>query len=369
MILAGMVTLLFIAKNHPFLAGVCSMVSCLCWQPGLLFTGVAFLSFTRYLTRLRDLRGLKVLAGAAVPLALVLVYFRAINALGELWTWTIAFNYSIYSRKALDGDGNPVGHIVNVALKIFQTDIILVALSVIGFVLFAIKLLRETLKGKRSFTSSGEYRDAILIAPLVYLAACFIRFKAGPYLIPFLPFICIFFGWMIVESARAAQESRLLSGWGHALARWLPQVVLVILLCAAGYRAVAYQFESQPTLHEQDQRFATLSGILGDSENIYVHGTTEILVLLNRANLNPYVFLDYGKDDYLADKSYGGDFSAVINEIESKPPKIVALSRLKRVVRKDELKRWAELHYESLGWSGYEEISVRKPDRPMDGRQ
>src|SRR5713226_1104193 len=68
MILFGMVTLLLIAQDRPFWAGVCSMLACLCWQPGLLFTGTAFLIFSRYLTTWRDLRALKVLLGAAVPL-------------------------------------------------------------------------------------------------------------------------------------------------------------------------------------------------------------------------------------------------------------------------------------------------------------
>src|SRR5262249_32694676 len=43
MMLFGMLSLLLIAKDRPFWAGVCSMLSCLCWQPGLMFTGVAVL--------------------------------------------------------------------------------------------------------------------------------------------------------------------------------------------------------------------------------------------------------------------------------------------------------------------------------------
>ena len=65
MILFGMLALLLIAKDRPFLAGLCSALSCICWQPGLLFTGVAFLIFSRYMTRWRDLCAIKVLAGAA----------------------------------------------------------------------------------------------------------------------------------------------------------------------------------------------------------------------------------------------------------------------------------------------------------------
>src|SRR5712692_7109768 len=75
MMIFGLLTLLMIAKDRPLVAGAFSMLSCLCWQPGLLFTGTAVLIFSRYLTSWRDLRALKVLIGAAVPLIIVLSYF------------------------------------------------------------------------------------------------------------------------------------------------------------------------------------------------------------------------------------------------------------------------------------------------------
>src|SRR5262249_29997754 len=100
MIIFGMLTLLLIAKDKPFWAGVCSMLSCLCWQPGLAFTGVALLIFSRYFTSWRDSRALKVLVGAAIPLAGVVLYFSAVGALGDLWTWTVHYNYSIYLPEA-----------------------------------------------------------------------------------------------------------------------------------------------------------------------------------------------------------------------------------------------------------------------------
>jgi hypothetical protein len=100
MILFGMLTLLLIAKDKPFLAGASSMMSCLCWQPGLMFTGVAFLIFTRYLTSWRDGRALKVIAGAVVPLAVVVAYFYWRGALDDLWAWTITYNYSVFGPDA-----------------------------------------------------------------------------------------------------------------------------------------------------------------------------------------------------------------------------------------------------------------------------
>ena len=359
MILFGMLTLLLTSRDKPFLAGFCSMLSCLCWQPGLLFTGATFLIFSRYLTNWRDFRALRVLGGAAIPLAILLAYFRAYGALSDLWNWTVVFNYSVYSRKALESDVSPLAHMTSVVLKIYGIDILLVAISLIGFVIFAGKRVRERVN--RLTGSEDLYRDAIVIAPAVYFVACLIRFNAGPYLIPFLPFIGLFFGWAIVELSNIISK-RWLSKSLADFKAGIQIILIVILVSVADYRAVAYRFESIQTLQAQDQTFRAVWRILNEADPIYVHGTTELLVLLDRSNLNPYIFLDFGKDDYIAAQKYGGSFVALIDEIEAQAPKVIALSRLQRVSHRNELRQWAERHYVSLGLPGYEEISVRKSE-------
>ena len=365
MILFGMLALLLTAMDRPFLAGFCSMISCLCWQPGLLFTGTAFLIFSRYLTSWRDLKALIVLAGAAIPLAIMLVYFRLIGALGDLWNWTVVFNYSVYSRQTFESQTSPLSHMSSVVLKIYGTDIVVLAVSIVGFIMFATQRLRE--RAKSATCSQELYRDAIVIAPLAYFAACLIRFNAGPYLIPFLPFVGLFFGWSIAELPKIANK-RLSVAWVGLKDGPIPIMVIVVLLSIAAYRAIAYQFESIQTLREQDQTFQSVARVLSPSDPVYVHGTTELLVLLNRPNLNPYIFLDSGKDDYIAARNYRGSFSALVDEIEAQAPKVIALSRLQRVSHKNDLRQWAETHYVSLGLPGYEEISMRKTEiQPSKG--
>ncbi|HKP13545.1 MAG TPA: hypothetical protein VJZ91_15600, partial [Blastocatellia bacterium] len=92
----------------------------------------------------------------------------------------------------------------------------------------------------------------------------------------------------------------------------------------------------------------------------YVHGTTELLVLTNRANLNPYLFLDWGADEFAAARR-GVPFSELVAEMEAQAPKVVALSRLKVVRRRDDFRRWVEAHYTQMSVPGYDGIYVRKP--------
>jgi len=360
MILFGMLTLLLIAKDRPFLAGLCSMLSCLCWQPGLLFTGVAFLMFSRYLTSWRDLRALKVIAGAAIPLAATVLYFAGIGALDEFWTWTVVFNYSVYARRSLEGAGRSFGHLVNVALRIFSAYLVFVVPSIVGFAMFVVQRLR-----RKQLESSELFRDAIVIAPAAYFAACLIRFNAGPYLIPFLPFIGLFFAWLILEPVRLVKErSPQRKSIGPATATLLPVVVSIVLLGIAAHRAFAYQFESILTLRAQEEQLEPVTRLIGSSDTIYVHGSTEILVLTNKANLNAFVFLDWGKDDFIAAKNYGGSFDALVAEIESHAPKIVALGRLQKVAHRDDFRKWVEQHYENLEIPGYS-VYVRKSQTGM----
>ena len=46
---------------------------------------------------------MKVVLGAAMPLAVVLGYFYSQSALGDLWAWTITFNYSVFGPETQRG--------------------------------------------------------------------------------------------------------------------------------------------------------------------------------------------------------------------------------------------------------------------------
>src|SRR5262249_40659700 len=126
LMICSLLSLFFIAKNRPFWSGFWSMLACLSWQPGLLFTGVAFLIFTRYLTSWRGLAWLKVLAGAAIPLAITLAYFQWAGALADLWSWTITFNYSVFAPEGAKPIGRQLSHFWRVGRRVYEWDSVLV---------------------------------------------------------------------------------------------------------------------------------------------------------------------------------------------------------------------------------------------------
>lgn len=359
MVLFGMIALLLIARRKPVGAGVFSMLSVLCWQPGLLFAGTAFLVFSRYLTSWRDRRALKLLAGAAVPLAVTILCFHMRGALGAMYEWTLEFPLSVFALHRERTLGFALDHLLKVFTRMFQWDTVLLVLSMIGFVMFAAERLLARLKGRESLRSEDLFRDAILLPPVVYLAFCLVNMQGGPDLIPVFPFIGIFGGWFFVRTARFIESRRKGEARAPRPSDWIPSVALAGIVILALGRAALYRYEGW-TVQYQDKLLKEVFADLGPNDKLYVHGSAEILLLLSRPNMNPYIALDHGADDYIGSKRPGG-FGAVIAEMEAQAPKFVAVSRVRNLVHREELQQWIADHYEKLPVNGYD-IYRRKPD-------
>ena len=360
MILFGMLTLLMIARDKPFWAGLCSMLSCLCWQPGLMFTGTAVLIFSRYLTSWRDLRAIKAIIGAVLPLAVVLGYFYARNALSDLWAWSITYNFSVFGPEAKSGFGKAIAKLWEIIIRVFRYDRPLVILSLFGLVMFIADRLRDKFRGKEQLAGPELFRDAVAIPALVYLAFCMINFQASADLIPLFPFIGIFAGWFLVRTGSFVSSVDWIKRRDRQLVRdWhLPALALLTILIVLFVRTLTYRVDTW-TLQDQDQDFKSLSNLLEPEDKIYVHGTVEILVLLNKPNLNPYVILDWDADNFAGARRPGG-WDGIMSEMESEAPKIVALSRLRTVTHRADIERWVQDHYDKLDLFRYERVFIRK---------
>jgi hypothetical protein len=368
MIMFGMLALVMIARDRPFWAGFCSMLSCLCWQPGLMFTGVAFLLFSRYLSSWRDLRALKVVLGAIIPLAAVLTYFYARGGLADLWAWTITYNYSVFGPDAEQSIRAASSHLWITIRRTFERDTVLVILAAIGLLEFLTERVLDKFKQRGRLTSPDLFRDAVLFPPLVYLAFSLINFQGGPDSIPFFPFIGIFAGWAIVRFAgllASISSRRSIMPEVRPSVRpivrldvLLPVIAVAAMFALLLFRAVTYR-PGERTLQEQYAAIGPVSELLGPEDRIYIHGSAEILVLLNRPNLNPYVFLDWGADDFAAQRE-SVRFETIIDRMEAQAPKLVSISRLRKVTHRADFEGWLDQHYQKLDGYYYEKIMIRR---------
>jgi hypothetical protein len=81
----------------------------------------------------------------------------------------------------------------------------------------------------------------------------------------------------------------------------------------------------------------------GDS--IYVHGAAEVLALSGLDNASKYFLLDRGKDRYLDVVEEGG-FYGWLGRMKEGRPKIVVLTRMKKVRHRKDFYGWVEEGYE-----------------------
>ena len=362
MMVFGMSALMFVALDYPFWAGFCSMLSCLCWQPGLLFAGAAVLVFSRYLTSWRDLRAARVIAGAILPLAVVLMYFLWRGALGDLWSWAFTYDYKVFMPAGLRPGRQAWQDLVSVLReRVFDQDFVLIPIAFTGMLLYGYERLMEKLRGQ-GLQSAYLYRDALFICPVIYLAFCILNFQSSPDTIPFFPFIGLFGAWFFVRGSGA-----LAALWRPAalsrkvqLESVIPAVVIGLVMFIMFRNAVTYRLDVR-TLADQYDEARIIAGYLGPSDKIYVHGPAELLVALDRPNLNPYIEFNTGSDDYAAANRPGG-FASLMVEMESARPKIVVMGRLQNVRHRAELEAWVEEHYVKLELPWLNNVYIRKGD-------
>ncbi|HWN99154.1 MAG TPA: DolP-mannose mannosyltransferase [Blastocatellia bacterium] len=351
MILFGMVSLLLVARNKPFWAGSFSMLSCLCWQPGLMFTGVAVLIFSRYLTTWRDSRALKVMLGAAVPLCVVLVYFSLKGAIGDLWSWTIVYPYRVFAPET----SMPLRETFDNFWAVMHRELLpfplIAPLALAGLVIYVAARVVRIITREEEALSANLFRDAVVFPPLIYLTFCMINFQSAPDLIPFYPFIGLFGAWLIVEAGRLAGTAWLKLATLAPLAAMLAIIAMIVI-----------EHTREPgdgALPDQDREAQIVASYLGLDDKIFSHGMAQVLVLLNKPNVTKYLTLADGTDNYIAAHKPGG-FQDVIDEIEMSAPKIIAISRLRNVRHRVELEDWIDQHYDKLQFANLDGIYIRK---------
>jgi hypothetical protein len=274
-----------------------------------------------------------------------------------MWAWTITYNYTVFGPAAKRAFGEAADHLFKIMHRIFQPETFVLFLSALGLVGYLIERIVAKLKQKGSLRAPDLFEDAILMPPLIYLAFCLINMQGGPDLIPLVPFVGIFVGWLMVRVERALYRA----GKTDSLSRseiLVPFLSIVIILALVLYHAASYRIQGW-RLKDQDKAMEAVSRLLGPDDKIYVHGTVEMLTLLGKTNLNPYVFLDWGADDFAAIRR-GNDFAAIIAEMDAQAPKLVSLSRLRKVNHRAELEQWVSDHYDKVDSFSYESLYIRK---------
>ncbi|HXF40322.1 MAG TPA: DolP-mannose mannosyltransferase [Blastocatellia bacterium] len=347
MILFGLIALWAIQKDKPFAAGFAAMLSALSWQPGLLFAGVVFLGFSRYLTSWRDGKALKAMAGALLPLGIFIGYFWFERSLADIYWWLIDYNLMVDAPRGLRTIPQLVDRFYRLMKGAFRPEWPYFLVSIVGLVIVGWRASRITKRDGFKLLVDNAPRHAVIIAPLIYFAFCLINIQGGVDMIPLLPFVAMFAAVGIVcliDRVVDLLSRAKLSVSRYTLNASIFAAVAALVMIFSVADVLLLRVES-PTLKDQDAEVAEITSHLAPGDQIYVHGLAEILVLSGLSNADKHFFLDRGKDNYL-DRVEPGGFSGWLDRLKAKRPKVVALERMKFVERKEDFYDWVHADYE-----------------------
>jgi hypothetical protein len=345
MVLFGLMTLWAIDKDRPLIAGVFGMLSALAWQPGLLFVGAAGLAFSRYLTSWRDRKAIKMLVGAAIPLAILLVYFWAAGALESFYLWNIHFNATVYAPNESRSLENFFRHLTKLVNGFYSKSREYFYVALAGVCLAIWQESQRAIKHGGRCLLERASTHAVIIAPSVYFGFCMIDIQGGPDLIPLIPFVAIFAAVAIVfvveQTAnffsRMRKNRATIEGWAS--------VAIIGFILYRNVSGAFFYERGFPTLRDQGPAVEEITSHLEPGDKIFVYGRTEILVLSGLTSISKYFLLDKGKARYLDQVELGG-FDGWLERLKSERPKIVVLGRLGTGDAREPLADWVAAEYE-----------------------
>ena len=349
MILFGLMSLWAVVKDRPLLAGLFGMLSALSWQPGLLFVGAAGLAFSKYLTSWRDMKVVRLICGAAIPLLIFLSYLWAAGALKDFYTWCIHFPFSVYAPRDKQTLQMFLDRLALVLDKSYQEDRLYFYLAGVGVLAVIVREVALAIKQGRAWLLNRAPRHQVVVASMVYLIFCRIDMQGEQDLIPLLPFVAIFASVLLVWSLDLTMSllARAYSKLSNVI---IERIAFAALLLVVFFLSAADAFTFKPpkkTLKAQEADVAEIMSHLGPGDQIFVHGRTEMLVLSGLTNSRKYTNLDHGKDNYLDEVEPGG-FDGWFGQLKADRPKVVMISRIDNVDRKKDLLKWVKQDYERI---------------------
>lgn len=344
MICFGLLSLRATLKDRPFAGGLFGMLSALSWQPGLLFAGTAGLAASRYLTSWRDRRAFKVIAGAALPFGIMLVYFWITGALKDFYLWNFNYTTMVYAPRESRPLGDFFSRLNDMINKPYRHSSWLFYLAIAGLILALWKHRRRDREQK--VWHEAAPRHAVIIAGLVYFAFCMIDIQGSVDLIPLLPFVAILAAVsmdLLIEKLCQLYTRIRSENQSAMIARLVTTVLIGTMLYVSATSASQFQ-HAFPLLKDQDAILAEILAQLQPGDKVFTHGVPELLVLGRLTNASKYFLLDRGKDTYL-DVVEPGGFAGWLERLKAERPRIIALGRFTDMGHEKDFRAWAAADY------------------------
>jgi hypothetical protein len=200
--------------------------------------------------------------------------------------------------------------------------------------------------GLKALLDGARYH-AVGISALAYAAFCQINVQGSADFFPFLPFTAIFASLAIITVLDLVINVLTRAG----LRRYRPAAlalssaaVLVVVFFTHVTDAFSYHRQGL-TFQDQEADVSEIASWLEPGEKVFAHGSTEVLVIGGFTNASRYFFLDRDKDVYM-DQVEPGGFDGWFKRLRAERPKIVLLTRMRKVRHKNDFYEWVKSEYE-----------------------
>lgn len=323
MVLTEILSLYFMSKKEWFRTGLFTSLSVLIWQPmGILFLISLLLAImNRKKGTFNDLW--RCCAGFAIPIVLVFLYYLKHDAVPDLINGMILFNFNYMEPP----ETSLIGKFVRPVRDIYRVFTIMFVPIMIGFLMFFftyIDRLNVNKSIKKTFLSD-RFSPLFLAFPVFLIWAFFYFETGGGHIGPFFPFITIGFGKFIDNAVKQFEISYEFPAPKDIAKLFTIGLCAVFLSTAAvNMSIIRNNHESQLDIQRQDAQL--ILDTYGEEISIMSIGAPQVIVLLQRINPNPYIFIIKGMDKEIDAKTEGG-FQGWLDEIESYDPDIIAYGK------------------------------------------
>jgi hypothetical protein len=367
MALMGLITLYSIQNRIWWLAGLAGSLAFLAWQPGAVYALLALAASLLLGDKERRSCFVRAFLGAVVPLGLLVLYLGYHGALDDAVRQCVIFPLSMVSKKAPTSLTSRLAHIVRVLYRAYGSEMWFIRLGVIGLLARFSYWGWTWARGTSSIKARQEAFFTLSWLALVFLSL--VQYGQGPDFIPLLPYVATGVAWMV--GVGTTWFSKSLSWLGRTGATlYAPRAFLgvaLIWVVIYGMGDIHYP-RRKPNLERQRAFVEEIVGALGPNDEVLAIGVPEILVLSGRENASKYIYFHGGVVDWIDAHEEGG-FSAFLEDIQERKPKVVALARLpRRSIHMQGLLQWVEENYDLYFAKGKLRIGRRERYRYKQSR-
>ncbi|GEM_PF-4415433 len=290
-------------KGRYFLAGVCSILCGLAWQPGFMLCALAPFAFliasSHTTTKVKPL--LFFAAGSAVCVAFFLTYIILSGALKDFFDQAFLFNFAYYIPEKLPSTIlAQLQHIESIIFRFYGPEVWEFHLALTLLPVFAVITFKFRAESPAEDKTKTTYA-LVLFTATGYLLIAQVNFASGPHLLPFLdliPLINILTAWTLWQYGIKKLKSikPFICNKQLITLRQVTMTGIVVLSVGISFRHLPNKCETITLQQQQDWINKVLTS--GQYKTVQVVGASEFLVLANLRNLTKYLYFYNGVADF-----------------------------------------------------------------------